>query len=332
MSFAPTEDQQALRKGARELCTRLYPMEAVRAYESGSFDRSLWRELTGSGMFALHLSEAAGGVGLGRTELAMVFQELGRALVPGPVVGTAISSGHLDLAKPDDVVGLVTIGTSGPVAIEHPAAVDWLVLLGPDEVRLADRAALNDCTLLPSAEPLDPLTPYRFSDRLPNSELLGGPDLAAQLRRDGALLVAAQAAGIAAATMDRAVRYALEREQFGRAIGSFQAVKHLLADMRVRADLAQVAVEAAAVLVDEGDPDAAAATSSAKVVAGEAAVENGRTCVQVHGGMGFAWEVDAHLYQKRAWVLDQMCGSRNEHARRLSRTWPADERDTGESP
>jgi alkylation response protein AidB-like acyl-CoA dehydrogenase len=330
VSFSLTEDQQALRQTARELCTRFYPMEAVRAYESGSFDRSLWRELTGSGVFALHLPEPDG-LGLGRTELAIVFQEFGKALVPGPLVGTAITAGLLDRAKPDDVVGLVATGGSAPFAIEHPGAVDWIVLLGTDEVRFADRATLDGCALLPAVEPLDPLTPYRFTQHLPNGELLGGPDLAARLRRDGALLVAAQAAGIAAVTTERAARYALEREQFGRPIGSFQAVKHLLADMRVRADLAQVAVESAAVLIDEGDAAADAAVSSAKVVAGEAAVENGRSCVQVHGGMGFAWEVDAHLFQKRAWILDQMCGSRSEHARLLSRTWP-DERDRGEAP
>jgi alkylation response protein AidB-like acyl-CoA dehydrogenase len=140
-------------------------------------------------------------------------------------------------------------------------------------------------------------------------------------QRDGALLCAAQAAGLAAAVVDMAAAYALERQQFDRPIGGFQAVKHMLADMVTRAELAQVTVEAAAVTLDQpevGDPDEM--IHAAKVIAGEAALANSRACVQIHGGMGFAWEVDAHLYLKRAWVLDHQFGSAAAHGRRLAET------------
>jgi alkylation response protein AidB-like acyl-CoA dehydrogenase len=103
--------------------------------------------------------------------------------------------------------------------------------------------------------------------------------------------------------------------QFDRPIGSFQAVKHLLADMLVRAEMARVAVHAAAVALD--DPEIGGvdrALSGAKALAGEAAVLNAKTAVQVHGGMGFTWEVDVHLYLKRAWLLDTQFGSADHHA------------------
>jgi alkylation response protein AidB-like acyl-CoA dehydrogenase len=130
---------------------------------------------------------------------------------------------------------------------------------------------------------------------LPEGGLRTGQD-GARLRREGALLTAAEQVGSAARTTELAVRYAREREQFGRPIGSFQAVKHLCAEMLVRAELARVAVYAAALT---GDPlDCAAA----KLLADEAAVHNARDCVQVHGGMGFTWETDVHLHLKRAWV------------------------------
>src|SRR5207237_7994136 len=130
----------------------------------------------------------------------------------------------------------------------------------------------------------------------PPLTVVSGPDEAQRWHRDGALLVAAQAAGLAAATSTIAAAYALERQQFDRPIGSFQAVKHLLADMVTRAELANVAVEAAAVTVDQpGVGKADEAVHSAKVIAGEAATQDSRAFIQIHGGLGYAWEVDAHL-------------------------------------
>ncbi|MCU1381280.1 MAG: acyl-CoA dehydrogenase protein, partial [Acidimicrobiales bacterium] len=140
-----------------------------------------------------------------------------------------------------------------------------------------------------------------------------------RFRLQGTILAAALMVGSAHAVTDLAVRYAKEREQFGRPIGSFQAVKHLLADMAVRAAVAQAAVYAAGVTYDDpsvGDP--ARAASAAKVTAGDAAVRNGKGAIQVHGGMGFTWEVDAHLHLKRAWVLDTQFGSVDHHAEALA--------------
>jgi alkylation response protein AidB-like acyl-CoA dehydrogenase len=321
MTFDLTDDQDTLRRTARELCGRLYPMSAVRTFEDrGTVDRSGWTEFASAGMFVLHRDEDQGGLGLGRVELALVFEELGRALVPGPLASTAAAAGVIEQAKPDAVIGIADNRGAAPFTVEHLSSLDWIVAVGRDVV-VVDAAAIDRSAVRAGGAPLDPLTPIALVDRLPAGERIGGSELAAQLLRDGALLVAAQAAGAAAAATDLSAAYALQREQFGVRIGTFQAVKHLLADMRVHAELAQVAVEAAAVLIDEGSAEADAAVSTAKVVAGEAATANGRSCVQIHGGMGFAWEVDAHLFQKRAWVLEHLFGTTTDHSRALADGW-----------
>ena len=125
--------------------------------------------------------------------------------------------------------------------------------------------------------------------------------------------------GSAAWTTELAVEYAKQRKQFGRPIGGFQAIKHLCADMLVRAEVARAAVQAAAVTVDQPDVgDAQAAAAGAKLMADEAALANGRSCIQVHGGMGFTWEVPAHLAYKRARVLATQFGTGDEWAEALA--------------
>ena len=191
-------------------------------------------------------------------------------------------------------------------------ATDAVLVFDADGVRLVERGALDG---VPVPRPLDPLTPLHRVESLPRGEAVGGADVAAQLQLDGAALVAASLLGIAEAVTDMAVAYAKQREQFGRPIGSFQAVKHLLADMLTRTEVARAAVYAAGVTLDDpGVGDPARAVAAAKLIAGEAAFVNGKACIQVHGGMGFTWEVDAHLYLKRAWVLDAAFGSVDDHA------------------
>jgi alkylation response protein AidB-like acyl-CoA dehydrogenase len=278
---------------------------------TGCVDRVLWRELADAGVFGLRLPESDGGVGLGHAEAVLVFEELGRALVPGPLVATHLAAGFSDA----EVVGLVE-RVRGPVMVDHVGALDALLALDAEGVWAIDAGALH---AMPVAAPLDPLTPVARVDELPHGSQVAGAEEAARWRFTGAALVAAQQLGVALAATDLAVAYAKEREQFDRPIGSFQAVKHILADMLVRAEVARAAVYAAGVTLD--DPavgDGARAVASAKVMAGEAALKNGKACVQVHGGMGFTWEVDAHLYLKRAWVLDTAFGSADDHALALA--------------
>ncbi len=149
-------------------------------------------------------------------------------------------------------------------------------------------------------------------------------DLARRWRRRRLLLTSAQLLGAAVGATDLAVAYAQQREQFGRVIGSFQSIKHLCSDALTRAEVARSAVYAAACHLDgraereatEADADVALATAA--LLASEAAVRNAKTCIQVHGGMGFTWEVDAHLFLKRATVWAARVGGTDENADRVA--------------
>ncbi len=297
MNFDLGPDEIALRDGIRELCTRRFPMERVR----DGFNRDAWRALGEAGVFSLRLPEEQGGVGLGMTEAVIVFEELGRALVPGPLVATHVAAGLVEGAATGDVA--VTI-VEGPFA-EYGEDADAALLIG-EHVYVATQIAGE------SIESLDPLTPLvRVAVQLSGARVHAD---ASRLRLEGAVLTAALSSGIASRTVELAVAYAREREQFGKPIGTFQAVKHICADMLVRAEVARAAVDAAGVLLDEDDPSATKAVATAKLLAGESAIANGKACVQVHGGMGFTWEVDAHLYLKRAAVIATHFGGLDEQA------------------
>jgi alkylation response protein AidB-like acyl-CoA dehydrogenase len=309
------------------MLARRLPLERIRAHEGAEsvIDDADWAALGEIGVFSLTLPEPAG-VGLGLPDAVVVFEELGRALVPGPLVGTflAAASGLVDGAAEGRVQVGVHCEGDGPVLIEHlGTAGAILVLSGPSgdaEARLMEAEALRQAAR-PVAAPLDPLTPLWVLDALPTTgtPTQSGP----QLRRDGTLLAAALQIGHAAAALDLAVAYAKERQQFGKPIGTFQAVKHMCADMLVRAEVARSAVLAAACLIDQPDVAAeeaqstgravgqvvARATLGAKLLADEAAVANARVAIQVHGGMGFTWEVPLHLHLKRSRLLATTFGT-----------------------
>jgi alkylation response protein AidB-like acyl-CoA dehydrogenase len=120
-------------------------------------------------------------------------------------------------------------------------------------------------------------------------------------------------------SQELATEYSRKREQFGRPIGSFQAIKHILADCFTRQEIARAAVYAAGATLDQPDvADVDRAVSSAKLIASDAAMKNARACVQVHGGMGYTWEIPAHYYLKRAWVLENMFGTVDDHAENIA--------------
>jgi len=310
MRFELTSDQVDLVDGVRKLTQGRFPVSRVRqlADAPGAVDRPLWRELVEFGLFSLRVPEADGGSGLGLADAVLAFEVLGHALVPGPLVATHLAP---SAGVRDEVVGAIDATTS-PLVVEHLDALDTIVVVASDGLRAIEPGALDTTELVAT----DPLTAVHRVDRLPDGgDALGGPDAAAQWRIESECLTAALLLGIAQTALDMSVAYAKERQQFGRPIGSFQAVKHMLADMLVRTELARSSVYAAAVTVDDpevGDP--ARAVAGAKLLAGRAATTNGSEGVQVHGGMGFTWEVDVHLALKRAWVLDAAWGNEDAHA------------------
>jgi alkylation response protein AidB-like acyl-CoA dehydrogenase len=319
MDFRVDEDQQALRDGIRSFCEGRVRLDALGEIASKGLDRGLWRELAEMGVFPLRLPEARGGLGLGMAEAVLVFAELGRRLLPGPLVWSHLAADLVEGAASGEVVvgGLDRMRpSSDPLLLEHLDQLDVLLVLQPNGVHRLDPRSLRAERV---ATPLDPLTPLHEARELPEGERIAGPEAAQRLRLEGGALVAAQLFGIAEATQELATAYAKGREQFGRPIGSFQAIKHILSDTFVRQELARAAVYAAGATLDHpeaGDP--ARAVSSAKVVAGDAALANSRACIQVHGGMGYTWEMPCHYYLKRTWVLAGLFGSAEEHSERLA--------------
>jgi alkylation response protein AidB-like acyl-CoA dehydrogenase len=359
MDFEPTDDQLALQAQLRRFLDDRVTPEARRAIADlpGAVDRDLWHDLGGMGVFALTVPKSRGGVGLGFADATLLFEELGRAAVPGPLIGTFLAAGlgantgadiGADIsgraATGDAVVGLVP---AQPVFVDHVAALDALLVVADEGVTLTGRPAGSRRV----DRPLDPLTPVDVVEALPAGHAVGGPDDAARLRTVGGLLAAALQVGLADAAVTLATDYAKDRIQFGRAIGSFQAIKHLLADAQVGLEVARAAVQAAGVEIDEaaedtgGDEGEAAggtgdggapaaadeaagddaaghrarrAVDAARIVASRAADRATRACIQVHGGMGFTWALDAHLFLKRALVLDVGAGSPDESLEALA--------------
>jgi len=313
------------------------------AAREGVMPRQLWQELADLGVFGLGLPEESGGAGLGWVEAVVVFEELGKYLVPGPLAATYLVAVHTDgaansvasgeeiavggagrqvpigkaanpAATGDEIAALI-VAEDPPHFIEHPELADVILVQDQQDVRLLSQA--DSQKLLQQAEltsPLDPLTPVaKLSADLPLGQTL--PDAWLQ----GATLASAQQLGLAVGALEQAVAYATERKQFDKPIGQFQAVKHLCADMLTAVEVARAAVYYAGALLDNPDiADVARAVSVARVTASEAAELCGRHCVQIHGGMGYTWEMDAHLFLKRAWVLDTVFGTAATHAEKLA--------------
>ncbi len=323
MDLDPSEDQRELQQMVRRFSLHRFPADTVRDFAApGHFDRSAWRELAELGTFGIALPESAGGVGLRWIDTVLVHEALGAALTPGPLVAATLAAGLVPGVLEGEVVpAIVERPTHGAVVVEHLSVADVLLVIETDGVRQLDPSSL-DATLL--AEPTDPATPVSLVRELPLGELIADADTAKHLRLLGSLLASAQLVGNAEGSTALAVNYAQEREQFGRPIGSFQGLKHLLADCYARTEVSRSAVWAAGVLVDEPEAgDLHRAVAGARVLAGRAAAENGKTCVQVHGGMGFTWEVDAHLFLKRAWILETAFGSIDEAAEQVAESLSA---------
>ena len=285
MDLELSDDQVALRDGIEALLAAKVPIERVRA----GFDRDLAAELAEAGVFTLRAD------GFSWADCTVVLEQLGRACVPGPVVPTL-------LAADGRITGVLEGGW-----VEHLDALDVVVVPDAGE---CDPAALD---ARPAEWPLDPCTPIARVSADPVVRPVT-TDWDAW-RRAGAVCTAALQVGLADRCTEMSVAYAKEREQFDRPIGGFQAVKHLLADMLMRTEVARAAVYAAGAHLDAADeiPGVDRAVSVAKALAGEAAIANGKTATQVHGGMGFTWEVDVHLYLKRAWVLETHFGGADAH-------------------
>ena len=262
-------------------------------------------------------------MGLGWADAVLAFEELGRAAVPGPLVGTTLAhtlgvGGDVGAGDPGPAVVGVVDAVDGTALVEHLDGLDALVVLDADGLRVIDGEALAALAAGAAAldRPLDPLTPVSRVARLDGGRPAGDRAAADAWRSVGGLLTAALQVGLGEGALLMGIDYARQRKQFGREIGTFQAVKHMLADAYAGIEVARSAVWSAAVQLDEAggaagaaEPGVVRAVAGARIVAAGAAVAAAKANIQVHGGMGFTWDLDAHVFLKRALALDTTFGS-----------------------
>jgi alkylation response protein AidB-like acyl-CoA dehydrogenase len=301
IQYHPSAEQLALANTIEDSLAELLPLSRLhRAHEE---DNDTWRQLEEIGIFAIGLPEAEGGSGLGAAEEALIAMALGRRLA-APAVFATIGAAHA-LRSPSMPLGRATRVASGyrrgdkVVFVSDPAA-QKVLMRSSTSAELFDSPPGAGC----------PVDARLWLGDLREASALGEPlanfDDAGVLRLR--LLDAAALAGIAQAALDMGVAYAGTREQFGRPIGSFQAVKHHCANMALSARCARDQTAFAAVAIDQGRDDAVFQVESALFVAGSAALENAGKNIQIHGGLGFSDEADPHLLIKRAQLLLAVAG------------------------
>jgi hypothetical protein len=326
MPIAITEDHRTLGQTASDFLAKHDSRGAARVLLESEAETlpSFWSDIAELGWLGLHLPEQYGGSGFGLPELVVVVEELGRALTPGPFVPTAIASAVIDAAGSDEVAarllpGLADGSVFAGVALESditvrdgqaagtaPAVLGGglahiLVLPAGDDAIVVDVSAGGVQVEVPPN-----LDPTRRSARITldvaqATVIAGGRRALIDLAR---LIVAAEATGIANECTEQAAAYAKVRVQFGRPIATFQAVKHHCANMLVASELATGAVWDAARAADEGNDQLSYAAAIAAALALAAGDECANLNIQVHGGIGFTWEHDAHLYLRRATALE----------------------------
>ena len=311
MRFGLDEDREALRATARDLLAGLCPPAVVRAAWTQQPDPAAWNALADAGALALLVPQSDGGLGLDETYLVGVVEEAGRAALPHPLTATALVAPPLGVVATTVTTDLGASGGIVPAASYAQAFLlrsgDGLRSYGADEV---------------DVEPVVTVDASRHCARvrpLASGELVTGDTAAVEAAFErGVLGTAAELLGLSRRMLELTVGYAAQRHQFGKPIGSFQAVKHHLANARIQIEFAGPAVVYAAYAMAQGLPDAGRAVSQAKWLAGNAAAVTGRASLQCHGAIGYTTEYDLHLYLKRSWALARTWGGADCHADRVA--------------
>jgi alkylation response protein AidB-like acyl-CoA dehydrogenase len=336
MKFDLSEEQTLLRQSTRDFVTSEYPLERTRAiveHDPRGYEQRGWERLADMGYLGLLLPATVGGQALGAIELAIVLEEFGRACMPGPYLDAVLAAALLDAAGGHDALlaevcagkKLVTVaradtafaGSAGtPIRLEagrirgtkyfvpFAASADALLISTPEGIHLASAPF--------AVSPLSTLDPaQRFGEvQLDHPAVtIGPPALLQRSDQLAAIGAAAMLLGIMNRCLEFTLAYVQTRQAFKRPIGSFQALQHRLADMLLKTESTRSAVYRAAWCHDSGDGDTALACASAKAYAGDASRLVCGESIQMHGGIGFTWELDLHFYFKRAKTLEQHYGS-----------------------
>lgn len=338
MDFTFNEDQIAFRDSvSRFLMTEAAP-EMLREIWETDAGRSpeLRKKIAEQGLMGLSIPESHGGLGLGDMDWALLTQELGYYAIPDSLADTAyIVSGILaglpeghpvrDEWLPRIVEGSCRVAVGHPVNpwVADAHLADLLLLAHPTEGGTEWHALapalvqVTPCASIDASRRLATVA-WTASDATRIADAAHGQVLADALLNRGALNVSSQLLGLAQRMLDLTVDYAAQRKQFGKPIGAFQAVKHHLADVVTKIEFAKPVLYHAASALARNAPDSAVRASHAKLVCADAGWFSARKGIQVHGAMGYTWEVDLQMFMKRAWVLDAAWGDRAFHKQRLS--------------
>jgi alkylation response protein AidB-like acyl-CoA dehydrogenase len=312
--YLPDSEQTAFAGSLSKSLLSILPLS--RLHDSYEESAQAWADLQSLGVFEIATPEQEGGSGLGAVEEALIVIELGRRVIAPSVLATVCAT-HLPpavnrLPAPAErrvAAGYRVAGARGGsrVVFVEDTAADLLLVSGGALFPYPTSSRLVDGSLWSNR--------LRSVDTLPEPLAEATPEQALRVR----LLQAANLAGIARAAQDMAVAYANIREQFGRPIGSFQAVKHQCANMGIAARQAADLVSYAAVAVDDARADATLQVESALYIAGHAALDNSGKNIQVHGGIGFSEEADPHRLLKRARVFLELAGGLEAAVERIAK-------------
>ena len=362
IDFALDDEQEQLRDAVRSLLTKRSPLPGVRRFaeENPDFDRDLWAEMcTQMGLASLAIPEEYGGSGFGFVTQAVVLEEMGRVVYPGPYFSSAVLAAQVVLAAGSedaknrllpaiasgetvatvavveseqrwsaDCSGTTSDGTTltgTKVAVPDARWADVFIVYatGPEGPALYEVAASASGVTISTDEPLDasrPVATVTFVSA-PAQVVASGTDVVAALHRGldiAAIGLACEQTGTAATALDMATEYAKARHQFGRPIGSFQAIKHMLADVYVDNESAWSAAYYGAWAVDNAPSEIDMVAPLASAFASDTLVAAAETNVQVHGGIGFTWEHDAQFPVRRAFGSRQIVGAPDMYRDRIA--------------
>lgn len=326
MDLLPSEDQRDLIAAASEFLADRMPIEDIRARDGqpSAVDPDAWREGADLGLLTLGLGEEHGGSGRFLDDEVLLFATLGEQLATGPYLASTLAArvaaqcGDSELTGRigggSAMVGLAELrgdGSIGPEGVK--GTFDLIDCVGASHALIVTEsgAAIVEVDQFPDLEPIessDPGTRLATSTVTAGQTLLWLPSTVDPIWLRAVVLSAASLAGLANAVTRMATEHAKLRVQFGRPIGVNQAIKHACADMAVAADAAMSQTVFAAVCLQSGRADARFHALAAKVVASRAAVDSAGVNIQVHGGMGYTYEHNAHLFLKRAHVLRHLFG------------------------
>ncbi len=320
MRFSFTSEQQQFASGLRDMLEREFTAAHLRAvWESGvGHDPELWGRLAEMGVLSMMLPESDGGMGGDFIDTVLLVEELGRAAVPGPAfetmtVGALALSGTRWAGGITDGSVAVTAALMGERYVPHANVAQLVLLSDHDAIWALETALLH-------VNPVQGIDHGRGLATLSGTEV-GGHFLVADraaVTDAGSLAAAAYLLGLSSRMLAIAGDYARDRRQFGQPIGSFQAVKHLMADALLKVEFARPAVYRAAWSHANHADTRVRDVSMAKALASEAAQKAARSALQVHGAIGYTWECDLQLFMKKAWALMPAWGSAEYHRRRVS--------------